>query len=91
MVFKVTHVIDCNTYEVSPPWKWDSQAGIRVRAAGYSPPGENEYGFKNLLDRLTKYISGKEVELKNFREIDYDCLVCDVFVDGRNLADYFSE
>ena len=91
MVFKVTHVIDCNTFEIYPPWKWDDRGGIRVRAVGYSSPGEYEYGFKDLLDRFSKFILGKEVELRNFREVDYDCLVCDVFIDGRNLADYFSE
>jgi hypothetical protein len=91
MVFKVTHVINCNTFEVYPPWKRDEQSGIRVKAAGYTPPEEREYDFKGILDRLVKLISGKEVSLENFREIDYDCLVCDVIIEGKNLVDYFFE
>ena len=91
MKFTVTHVLDSNTFEVSPPWKWEDGGGIRVKAAGYNPPGEGEVGFMKTVDRLAKLITGKKVELKNFREVDYDCLVCGVYFDGSNLAEYFSE
>ena len=31
---------------------------------------------------------GREVELRNEKEVDYDRLVCDVYVDGKSVADY---
>ncbi len=50
---------------------------------------EGQPGYQNAKDKLRKLIFEKEVELKNFVDIDYDRLVCDVYFDGKNLADYF--
>lgn len=91
MYYKVTNVIDTNTFEVLPPWKLGDQSGIRVRPAGYNPPEENQLGYEKAKDKLKYLILKKEVELKNFADVDYDRLVCDVYIDGKNLAEYFSQ
>jgi endonuclease YncB( thermonuclease family) len=91
MHYKVINVINVNTFEVLPPWRWNDQSGIRVRPAGYYPPEEKQFGFEKAKDKLKLLLSGREVELKNFVDIDYDCLVCDVILDGRNLIDIFPE
>jgi endonuclease YncB( thermonuclease family) len=91
MYHKVIKVININTFEVLPPWKWDDQSGIRVKPAGYNPPEENQPGYKKARDKLKFLLSGKEVELKNFVDVDFDCLICDVIFDGKNLIDIFPE
>jgi len=42
MAFKVVNVIDGDTFEVMPPWKWKDQSGIRVRPTGYNIPEEGQ-------------------------------------------------
>jgi endonuclease YncB( thermonuclease family) len=36
--FRVTSIIDGDTSEVSPEWKWNGEAGTRIRPAGYDTP-----------------------------------------------------
>ncbi len=91
MHYKVINIINVNTFEVMPPWKLEDQSGIRVKPACYNPPDEKQVGHKKAKDKLKFLLSGKEVELKNFVDVDYDCLVCDVILDGRNLVDIFPE
>ena len=91
MVYKVTNVIDANTFEVMPPWNWEDQSGIRVRPVSYNPPEENQLGYKKAKDKLKYLLLGKDVELENFVNVDYDRLVCDVIFDGQNLIDIFPE
>ena len=91
MAFKVTNVIDSDTFEVSPPWRWRDQSGIRVRSTGYNTPEEGQPGYERAKERLGELILDREVELENFVDIDYDRLVCDVYFNGKNLADYFPE
>lgn len=91
MSFKVTKVIDGDTIEVSPNWKWNDQEGNVVRANGYNTPEQGQPGYQAAKDKLTNLILGKEVELKNAIRITYGRLLCDVYYNGKNLADYFPE
>jgi len=91
MRFEVTSVIDGDTFEVSPNWKWNNQEGNVVRPTGYNTPEEGESGYQAAKDKLTKLILGEEVELKNAIKITYGRLLCDVYYKGKNLADYFPE
>ena len=91
MGLKVTNIVDANTFEVFPPWRWEGQSGIRVRPTGYNTPEEGQPGYERAKERLGELILGREVELKNFADIDCDRLVCDVYFNGKNLADYFPE
>lgn len=89
MTFKVTNIIDGDTFEVSPPWKWRDQSGIGVRPSGCNVPEEGQPGCTKAKNKLRHLILGKEVELKNFVDIDYGRLICDVYAEGKGLADYF--
>lgn len=89
--FTVSNVIDRDTFEVSPQWQWGGQSGSRVRPTGYDAPELNEYGGQAAKDKLSRLILWKTVDLRTARRIDRGRLVCDVFLNGRNLADYFPE
>ncbi len=89
--FTVTAVIDGDTFEVSPQWKWNGQTGVRVRPAGYDTPEITQFGWQSAKDKLAGLILGRWVELGNAYRVDRGRLVCEVFVQGRNLADYFRQ
>lgn len=91
MSFEVTKVTDGDTFEVNPNWKWDNQEGDIVRANGYNTPEEGESGYEAAKDKLKRLILGKEVELKKAIKITYGRLLCDIYYNGQNLADYFPE
>lgn len=89
--FKVTNVIDGDTFDVSPQWKWNGQNGSRIRPTGYDAPELQAYGGQAAKDKLTRLVLGKSVELRAAHRIDRGRLVCDVYFGGNNLADYFPE
>jgi len=87
--FRVTTIVDGDTFDVAPKWQWNGQEGSRVRPAGYDAPelgGLRGITAKLQLERL---ILGQDVELRNGHTIDRGRLVCEVYYRGRNLADYF--
>ena len=90
MGLKVTNVLTADTFEVFPPWRWEGQSGIKVRVAGIEVPYEGEVGYEKAKAKLKSAVEGREVELRNEKEVDYDRLVCDVYVDGKSVADYLS-
>ena len=85
MELKVTKVVKEDTFEVFPPWRWEEQSGIKVKVAGVEAPREGEVGYERAKANLKSAISGKKVELKNKKDVDFDCLVCDVYLDGENI------
>ncbi len=89
--FTVTSVIDGDTFDVSPDWKWNGQTGGRVRPAGYDAPELHEYGGQSAKDKLSRLIVGEQVELRNAHKIDRGRLVCEVYHRSRNLKDYFPD
>lgn len=90
--FKVSEVIDGDTFKVQNGWKWDNKAGDTVRPTGYDTPEKGQTGYESAKQKLTNLILNKIVEIKNPQTIDtYGRLVADVYYNGRNLADYFSE
>ena len=91
MSFTVIEVIDGDTFEVSPNWKWNDQTGSMVRADGYNTPEEGEPGYQTAKEKLNNLILNKQVELKNPIRITYGRLLCSVYYDGKNLAAYFPE
>jgi len=90
-VFTVTAIIDGDTFEVTPRWKWNGDTGTRVRPTGYDATELYVYGGQAAKDKLSNLILGKEVDLRTAHKIDRGRLVCDVYYQGRNLADYFPE
>ncbi len=89
--FTVTAIIDGDTFEVSPQWKWNGETGSRVRPTGYDAPELHAYGGQAAKDKLSRLILGKEVDLRTAYKVDRGRLVCDVYFRGKNLADYFPE
>ena len=89
--FTVTSVIDGDTFEVSPQWKWNGQIGTRVRPAGYDAPELHAYNGLAAKDRLSRMILGGQVALQAAHKIGRGRLVCDVQFRNKNLADYFPE
>jgi len=88
-LFMVSSIIDGDTFEVSGGWKWNGTTGTRVRPTGYDAAELHAYGGQSAKDKLQRLILGKQVELRTAHCIDRGRLVCDVYFQGRNLADYF--
>jgi len=87
--FRVTSIIDGDTIEVSPEWKWNCEAGTRVRPAGYHAPELYTAIGQKAKDALSKLINGLQVELSTTYKVDRGRLVCEVFDISRNLAEFF--
>jgi endonuclease YncB( thermonuclease family) len=87
--FKVSQVIDGDTFDVSPQWQWNRQTGDRVRPAGYDAPELDTYGGQAAKDRLERLILGRKVELGAAYRIDRGRLVCEVYFQNKNLVQYF--
>jgi endonuclease YncB( thermonuclease family) len=89
--FKVVRVVDGDTFDVSPEWRWSGQTGDRVRAAGYDTPELGTALGLSAKSKLEKLLLGKIVELGNAYRIDRGRLVCEVYFGNSNLKDYFHE
>jgi len=85
MSFKVTVVIDGDTFDVSPGWEWDGKKGDRVRIANFDATELDERGGKSAKQKLKDLIEGKNVELKNAVNLSYGRLVCDVYYNGSDV------
>lgn len=90
-LFTVTSIIDGDTFEVNPQWKWNGQTGTRIRPTGYHAPELHAYEGQQAKDKLARLILNKEVELGSARTIDRGRVVCDVYYQGKYLAEYFME
>lgn len=88
--FKVTEIIDGDTFKVSPGWKWNNEKGNTIRPAGYDTPEQGEPNYQEPKEKLTELILNKEVELKPIK-LSYNRLLCEVFINGKNLAEFFKE
>ena len=89
ILYKVTKIIDGDTFEIFPHWEWDGQKGNVVRPVGYDTPERGESGYQEAKDKLTALILNKEIELKNPIKLTYERLLCDVYYQNKNLAEYF--
>ena len=89
--FNVSAVIDGDTFEVTNGWEWNGKTGSRVRPTGYDAPEINTAAGKQAKQKLARLIQGEVVNLAKAHKIDRGRLVCDVYFNGKNLADYFME
>ena len=89
MSSKVTHIIDGDTFEVSPAWEWNDQKGTIVRPVGYDTPEWGQPRYQEAKDKLAALILNKEIELKNAIKLTYNRLLCDVYYRNKNLVEYF--
>lgn len=91
MIVTVTKIIDGDTFQVSPNWKWGVKHGDRVRPTGYDTPERGQSGFEKATLKLKKLILGKKVKLGKPITLTYGRLLCQVYFQGRNLAEFFPE
>ncbi len=91
MQYKVSEIIDGDTFKVEPEWKWNKETGNRVRPRGYDTPEKGEPGFFSAKHKLERLILNGQVDIKNPGIIDRGRLVGDVYYNGKNLATYFPE
>ena len=90
LTFKVESVIDGNTFEVSPPWEFDGETGKLVQATGYDAPKSGK-GAISVEQKLSVLMQNKDVELESPQGIENGRLLCEVYFQGINLADYLPE
>lgn len=90
-MFKVVEIIDGDTFKVSPAWKWKNKKGNKIRPTGYNTPEQNKPGYQAAKEKLMNLILDKDVELKNAIKLTYDRLLCDVYIEGKNVASFFPE
>jgi len=91
MFCNVTSIVDGDTFAVSPRWTWNSLSGDRVRPTGCDTPELGQPGYVEATQKLRTLLLGKTIELQKAYRVDRGRLVCDVYLNGRNLADYFPE
>jgi len=84
--FAVVAVIDGNTFDISPRWELQDSSGECVRATGYNAPKAGK-GAMAAEQKLSIFIQNKKVELGSPRWIQEGRLVCEVYFQGRHLAD----
>lgn len=89
--FTVTSIVDGDTFDVSPEWKWNGHTGKRIRPTGYNAPEINTSSGVAAKNKLSRLIKGQRVELRSAYKVDRGRLVSDVFFNNKNLADYFPE
>lgn len=90
-IFKVSSIIDGDTFAVSPGWKWNGQTGSRVRPTGYDASELGSLAGLAAKKKLADLILNKTVELGKVHTIDRGRLVCDVYYGGKSLAEYFQK
>ena len=89
-MFKVTDIIDGNTIEVSPQWKWNDKIGNVVKVLGYPTPDEQTTPF--VKNKLSTLILNKDIDLKNPTTININNqILAYVYLNGINIASYFPE
>jgi endonuclease YncB( thermonuclease family) len=88
----VEEVITADTFKVSPEWLWEFNEGDTIKAKGYSAPGRGHPLFGKALKKSQELLLGREIVLKNPADLtDHGQLLCDVYVGGKNVAEYFTE
>ncbi len=86
----VTQVIDGDTFDISPGWRWENEEGSRIRIANYDAPELRAQGGGAAKSRLERPILRQMVSIGNGYRVDRGRLVCDVFLNGRLLRDSLS-
>jgi len=90
-MFEVIKILDGNTFEVTPFWQWHNENGVIVSARGYRAPATGEADHEKIKTKLMELLFGECVTLKDAVAIKDDALVCRVYIQDKDLADYFSE
>lgn len=93
-MFEVTSVESGDHIIVSPKWVWQGYSGNRVVVFGYTTPAFGMANYEFAKKKLSALIAGREIELKDpkfFQKFGTNTLVCRVYLDGVDIANYFPE
>ena len=82
----VTNIVDGDTFDVDPGWSYGDQNGSRVRIAGIDTPEVGKPGYAQAKKKLSDLLLNEVVDLRNPQNISYGRLVCDVYLNGRNIV-----
>ena len=89
--FRVSGIVDGDTFDVSGGWTWKGQRGTRIRPTGYDAPELPSHNGLIAKNRLSSLILNKVVQIGPAYRIDRGRLVAEVYFNGHRLADYFPE
>ena len=89
--FRVTSIVDGDTFSVEPNWEFNGSRGTRVRPAGYDAPEIGGIYGAAATSWLAGLILNRHVQLGRVYEVHYERLVCEVFFNGRNLVEYYKD
>ena len=90
MAFRVTSVIDGDTFDVQPGWRTDGRSGHRVRIASFDAPELHARGGQAARSRLETLIGGKSVELYTKAIDRYGRLVADVRLNRIDITAFLN-
>lgn len=92
MAYKVLQIITCDTIQVSPEWRiWSLGKGgnqVRVNGCQLSKNASNK-DRSNAKVKLFNLLSGHVVEIRNVYKVDGKTVTADVYLNGKNVSEYF--
>lgn len=84
MPFNVVQVIDPTTIEILEKWIWNNLSGDRIIVSNIQV---DQKKIAESTDKLKEVLNNKKIELINPQRVTSGALVCEVLVDGTNLAE----
>lgn len=94
MLFKVEEIISGDEIRISPNWAWQGEIGDTVVVYGYITPKPTMDGYEFAKKKLEKLILGRKVELYSpsfYDKFGHAKLVCNVYLDGIDISNFFPE
>lgn len=76
--FRVYHIVDGDTFDVSPNWQTRGRTGNRVRIANYDAPEKDGLGYLWAKQKLSNLLLNRRVYLSEKAIDQYGRLVADV-------------
>lgn len=91
MSFRVTEIIDGDTFKVDPNWEWklkdgSMSTGDTVRIANINAAEKGTLLGDKATQTLFNKINQKTVELKNAVNLSYGRIVCDVYINDEKIV-----
>ena len=93
-MFRVKQFITADVITVEPDWLWQGKQGNKVIVFGYTTPEPNMVGYDFAKKKLEALLKDKQIELRNptfYPNLGYDVLICSIYLDGVDIANYFPE
>lgn len=89
--FTVSSVRGDGNLRVKYGWKVGNKKGAFIKPAGCTGAEPGSASYHRNKKRLYELILGKQVQVGEVVKLDRGSLVCRVYYEGRDLAEYFPE